>query len=101
MDSTKMEAVLKGNAQKKPIEIQSFLELTVYYRQFIKNFSKTAKPLTELTQKQGKFIWDCKCEDGFQELKKCLIEAPVLALPSEEMVWWFIQMLQRMVQNVY
>ena len=67
MDSTKMETVLKRNAQKKPTEVQSFLELAGYYRQFIKNFSTTARPLTELTKKHGKLIWDSKCEEGFQE----------------------------------
>ena len=50
--------------------------------EFIKDFTKIAKPLTELTKKHGKFIWNSKCEKGFQELKKCLSEAPVLALPS-------------------
>ena len=67
---------------RKSYEFWSFLGLGGYYRRFIKNFSKTKKPLTELTKKHGKFIWDSKCEKGFQELKKCLTEAPVLALPS-------------------
>ena len=53
-----------------------------YYRRFIKNFFKITKPLTELTNKHGKFIWDSKCQKGFQELKKCLTEAPVLVLPN-------------------
>ena len=35
-----------------------------------------------MTKKYGKFIWNSKCEEGFQELKKCLTETPVLALSS-------------------
>ena len=65
---------------KKPI--RSFLGLAEYYRRFIKDFFKTARPLTKLTKKHVKFIWDSKCEEGFQELKRCLTEALVLALPS-------------------
>ena len=58
--------------------------LAGYYRRFLKNFSKIAEPLTNLTKKQGKYIWDAKCEDDFQEFKKQLTMAPVLALPNEK-----------------
>ena len=53
-----------------------------YYCWFIKNFSKIAKPLTDLTKKYGKFIWDLKCEKGFQEPNKCLTEIPILTLSN-------------------
>ncbi|WVZ89548.1 hypothetical protein U9M48_035932 [Paspalum notatum var. saurae] len=51
-------------------EIRSFLGLAGYYRRFIKDFSKIAKPMTSLTKKIAKFVWGPKCEDGFRELKK-------------------------------
>ena len=38
--------------------------------------------MTELTKKSGKFIWSPKCEESFQELKRRLTRAPVLALPN-------------------
>nr|GEU95300.1 hypothetical protein [Tanacetum cinerariifolium] len=44
-------------APKTPTEIRSFLGLTGYYRRFIANFSKIAKPLTLLTQKDKKYEW--------------------------------------------
>ena len=37
-----------------------------------------------MTKKQGKYIWEAKCETSFQELKKQLTMAPVLALPNEK-----------------
>ena len=40
--------------------------------------------MTELTRKNQKFVWSEKCENSFQELKRRLITAPVLSLPSEE-----------------
>ncbi|WVZ60716.1 hypothetical protein U9M48_010700 [Paspalum notatum var. saurae] len=63
-------------------EIRSFLGLAGYYRRFIKDFSKIAKPMTSLTKKNAKFVWGPKCEEGFRELKKLLTTAPVLAQPD-------------------
>ncbi|GKB97829.1 putative reverse transcriptase domain-containing protein [Tanacetum coccineum] len=53
-----------------------------YYRRFIKDFSKIAKSLTELTQKNKKYIWGKDQESAFQLLKQKLCEAPILALPE-------------------
>ncbi|GKC08750.1 putative reverse transcriptase domain-containing protein [Tanacetum coccineum] len=65
-----------------PREIRQFLGLTGYYRRFIEGFSKIAKPLTELTQKNMKCIWGEDQESAFQLLKQKLCEAPILALPE-------------------
>ncbi|WVZ95682.1 hypothetical protein U9M48_041416, partial [Paspalum notatum var. saurae] len=63
-------------------KIRSFLGLAGYYRRFIKDFSKIAKPMTSLTKKNAKFVWGPKCEEGFRELKKLLTTVPVLAQPD-------------------
>ena len=63
-------------------DIRSFLGLAGYYRRFIENFSKIAKPMTELLKKENKFLWTEACEASFQELKKRLVTAPVLCLPD-------------------
>nr|GFA06748.1 reverse transcriptase domain-containing protein [Tanacetum cinerariifolium] len=63
-------------------EIHQFLGLAGYYRRFIKDFSKIAKSLTELTQKNKKYIWGKDLETAFQLLKQKLCEAPILALPE-------------------
>ncbi|GJR81553.1 putative reverse transcriptase domain-containing protein [Tanacetum coccineum] len=52
------------------------------YKRFIKDFSKIAKSLTELTQKNKKYIWGEDQESAFQLLKQKLCEAPILALPE-------------------
>ena len=64
-------------------EIRSFLGLAGYYRRFVKDFSKLAKPMTQLLKKESKYVWSESCEIAFQELKKRLTTAPVLTLPEE------------------
>ncbi|GKF66439.1 putative reverse transcriptase domain-containing protein, partial [Tanacetum coccineum] len=53
-----------------------------YYRRFITNFLKIAKPLTLLTQKNKKFEWGDEQEIAFLTLKDMLCDAPILALPE-------------------
>ncbi|GKC08734.1 zinc finger, CCHC-type containing protein [Tanacetum coccineum] len=57
-----------------PTEVRQFLGLAGYYRRFIKGFSKIEKPLTELTQKNKKYIWGENQESAFQLLKQKLCE---------------------------
>nr|GEW88957.1 putative reverse transcriptase domain-containing protein [Tanacetum cinerariifolium] len=65
-----------------PTEILQFLALIGYYLRFIKDFLKIAKSLTELIQKNKKYIWGDDQEIAFQLLKQKLCEAPILALPE-------------------
>jgi len=59
-------------------QIRGFLGLAGYYRRFIPDFSKIAKPMTELLKKEVKFMWNDKCEEAFKTLKHLLTTAPVL-----------------------
>jgi hypothetical protein len=63
-------------------QIRSFLGLAGYYHQFIPDFSKIAKPMTELLKKEVKFHRDDRCEEAFHTLRKLLTTAPVLAPPD-------------------
>nr|GEU34727.1 putative reverse transcriptase domain-containing protein [Tanacetum cinerariifolium] len=63
-------------------EVRQFLGLVAYYQIFIEGFSKIAKSLTELTQKNKKYIWGENQESVFQLLKQKLCEASILALPE-------------------
>ncbi|KAL8114594.1 hypothetical protein AgCh_021455 [Apium graveolens] len=84
VDPAKIEAVLNWERPKTPTEVRSFLGLAGYYRRFVKDFAKIATPLTKLTRKSEKFVWNDKCEECFQELKNRLVTAPVLVLPDEQ-----------------
>ncbi|GKC10237.1 putative reverse transcriptase domain-containing protein, partial [Tanacetum coccineum] len=79
---SKIEAVKSWKAPTTPSEARSFLGLAGYYRRFIENFSKIAKPLTSLTQKNQKYKWGEKQEKAFQILKDKSCNAPILSLPD-------------------
>ncbi|GJY91993.1 putative reverse transcriptase domain-containing protein, partial [Tanacetum coccineum] len=82
MDPSKIKAVKNRKAPTTPSEIRSFLGLAGYYRHFIVNFSKIAKPLTSLTQKNKKYEWGKKQEEALQTLKDNLCNALILLLPD-------------------
>ncbi|GJT20653.1 putative reverse transcriptase domain-containing protein [Tanacetum coccineum] len=56
--------------------------LAGYYWRFIENFSKIAKPLTLLTQKNKTYVWGDEQDEAFCILKEKLCNALVLALPD-------------------
>ncbi|GJS99480.1 putative reverse transcriptase domain-containing protein [Tanacetum coccineum] len=82
MDPSKIEAVKSWKAPTTPSEVRLFLGLAGYYKRFIENFSKIAKPLTSLTQKNQKYEWGEKQEEAFQTFKDKLCNAPILSLPD-------------------
>ena len=65
-------------------EVWSYLGRAGYYRRFILDFSKIAKPMTRLLQKNEKFSWTPECEATFHTLRTLLTTAPVLAQPDIE-----------------
>jgi hypothetical protein len=84
VDPRKIQDVLSWNVPMSVSDIQSFLELAVYYRRFIKGFSKISKTMSKLLEKDKKFKWMPACEASFQELKKRLMTAPILVMPDME-----------------
>ena len=53
-----------------------------YFRRSVKDFSKIASPLYNLTKKETKFVWDEKCDEAFGSLRDGLIQAPILKFPD-------------------
>jgi hypothetical protein len=79
VDPTKVQEVLDWKAPTTVHKVRSFLGLVGYYRRFIPDFSKIAKPMTRLLQKDRKFDWTLECEQAFHTLWTLLTSAPVLA----------------------
>jgi hypothetical protein len=68
VDPAKVQEVLDWKAPTTVTEVRSFLGLAGYYRRFIPDFSKIAKPMTRLLQKDEKFVWTPKYEEAFHTL---------------------------------
>ena len=81
VDPKKIEAVEAWEPPKNVKEVRSFLGLAGYYRRFVEGFSRIAQPLTNLLRKTSKFVWTEACQQSFDELKKRLTSALILALP--------------------
>jgi len=79
MTQLKVEVVLNWEEPRSVSETQSFLGFANFYRHFIKDYSKIARPLTELTKKTEKWSWDPKAGKAFKELKRRFTTAPILA----------------------
>jgi transposase InsO family protein len=86
MDRKKISAVKDWPLPTSVKEVQSFLGFANYYRRFIKNFSGIAKPLTELTKKDRKFVWLGDAQKAFEKLRNAILEEPVLIMfdPDKE-----------------
>ena len=78
----KCKAVQEFPTPRKVKDVRSFLGLAGYYRKFIKNFSKIAGPLIDLTKKDFAFHWSDQCEEAFNILKEKLVSPPILAYPN-------------------
>ena len=62
-------------------EVEQFLGFVNYHRNFIKDYSKIAKPLTEITGKKT-FHWNNEQQEAYETLKRALQTTPVLTLPN-------------------
>jgi hypothetical protein len=82
VDPSKVQEVLDWKLPTSVHQIRSFLGLASYYHRFIPDFSRIAKPMTELLKKGIKFSSNEKCEEAFHTLRAHLTTAPVLAQPD-------------------
>lgn len=78
LDPSKLTAIKEFPTPKKVKDVQSFIGLAGYYKKFIEDFSKIAKPLTKLTKKTVKFEWTTEQQNAFGTLKGKFMTAPVL-----------------------
>jgi len=78
----KIDAVLRFPEPKMVTNVRSFLGLTGYYRKYIREYSRLASLLFELTKKDVSFVWNQDSQRAFDALKRALVEAPILVRPD-------------------
>jgi len=81
-DRAKIEVMTSLQALDNLKAVRSFLGHAGFYRRFIKDFSKIARPLTSLLCKEVKFEFTQECHDAFQQIKQALISAPIVQPPD-------------------
>ncbi len=80
--SNRAQAVQSIKTPTKVSELQSFLGLCNYSRQFIENYADIAGLLTSLLKKDEPFVWTKAQDTAMSQLKQCLRSAPCLAYPD-------------------
>ncbi len=87
-DPKKIEKMVNIGPPKNLKELRLRLGLFSFYRQYIKRFSSITKPMYELTQMEnGKyilFVWTNKRQKAFDEIKKRMMMALIVAHPNFE-----------------
>ena len=82
VDKVKIELIFKLPSPTNVKVVRQFLGHLGFYRKFIKDFSKIAKPLYKLLEKDAKFSWDGDCQRSLEELKSHLTTAPIVRAPN-------------------
>lgn len=81
-DPAKVECVQKFPQPKNAKDIKSFLGLAGYYRRFIPQFAKIAKPLNSLLKKDEIFEWKTPQNEAFTKIKEIITSEPILQFPD-------------------
>lgn len=81
VDPSKIQAMLEWPVPKSITALRGFLGLTGFYRRFVQHYATIASPLTDLL-KSNKFSWTPEAAKAFENLKKAMINLPLLALPD-------------------
>ena len=82
VDKAKVKLISKLPPPTNVKVVRQFLSHPGFYRRFIKDFSKIAKPLCELLVKDTKFVWDGRFQKSFEELKSHLSTTLIMRAPN-------------------
>ncbi|GJY42665.1 reverse transcriptase domain-containing protein [Tanacetum coccineum] len=82
VDKSKVDVIAKLPHPTTVKGIRSFLGHAGFYRRFIQDFSKIARPMTHLLEKETPFIFSKECIEAFETLKMKLTQAPILVAPD-------------------
>ena len=79
MDPEKVEAILRWPAPKNLQELQIFLGMSGFYRQYVRDYAKISVPMTDQLRSKSKDIsWGEDQHRSFEKLKVALAVAPIL-----------------------
>nr|GEV33869.1 reverse transcriptase domain-containing protein [Tanacetum cinerariifolium] len=82
VDRAKVDVIAKLPHPTTVKGVRSFLGHVSFYRRFIQDFSKIARPMTHLLEKETLFLFSKDCIDAFETLKRKRTEASILVIPD-------------------
>ena len=82
MDPTKLKGIADWATPKCVKDVRAFLEFTGFYQYFVPNYSRIARPLIQLTQKNTPFHWWEPHFKAFETLKTLMCQKPILRQPD-------------------
>ena len=85
-DPDKVKAILDIPVPTNVAEVRSFMGMVNQFNKFTSHLASKSKPLRDLLCKYSVWYWGDKQNESFNDLKKCLISVPILALydPNKE-----------------
>ena len=81
---TNIAKIVEWPAPKCPKQVKQFVAMCSYFRRFIQDFAKKARPMVDLTKKGKQFIWTQSRQDSFDSLKTALISPEVMGYPLND-----------------
>lgn len=78
---TNIANILDWPRPRNAKQAKQFVVMGSYY---IKNFASMVRPMVDLTKKGGKFVWNEKCEQAFDQLKRALVGTEIMGYPLNE-----------------
>ena len=82
MEKEKVQGVIEWPVPRSMKDMQKFLGLANYYRWFVKDFARIAKPLHKMMRKEMKWSWEERQQRAFKELKERFMTELVLVTPD-------------------
>jgi len=83
-DPTNIEKIVNWPKPGNAKQVKQFVATGSYYRRFVKDYAKIARPLIDLTRKEAKFEWNDACDMAFKRIKDALISENVMGHPLNE-----------------
>ena len=88
MTNEKVRAIVEWPTPKSKADVRSLLGLAGYNRRFIRHFAQRTRPMSELCKEKTLFHWGQEQQHSFEDLKKAMTSAPVLAIPDPKLPYY-------------
>ena len=80
--TAKVQAILAIVPPTNRKALARIIGMIAYYRKFCPNLSSILTPLTDLVSPKVKFVWNSRCQEALEKVKRILMSSPVLVSPN-------------------